>query len=265
MILLKTPDEIEKLRIAGRWAARLLRDLGHMVRPGLRIVELNEYADRFLKEHGLEPVFKGYRPSFATTPFPGHICVSVNEEVVHGIPTRNRVLQAGDVVSIDVGVRYDGYVGDTAATFPVGPVAPDRERLIRVTREALRRAIRVARAGARLGDIGHTIAHYVEEEEGLEVVRQYVGHGVGREMHEDPAVPNYGRPGRGMILKPGLVIAIEPMVVLGKAATRVLDDGWTVVTRDGSCAAHFEHTIAITEEKTIILTDPNGPSAVDGL
>lgn len=257
LIILKTPEEIEIMREAGRYAGRLLRELGSLIEPGLDIRELDAYADEYLRRHGLGEVFKGYKPGFSDRPFPGHICISMNHEVVHGLPNRPIRLKEGDIISIDVGVRYRGYVGDTARTFPVGEVSEARKRLIAVAQEALRRGIQAARAGNRLGDIGHAIQHYVEVEEGLQVVRKYVGHGVGRSMHEDPSVPNYGEPGKGLLLRPGLVIAIEPMVVLGSARTKVLDDGWTVVTVDGSDAAHFEHTVAILEDRTIILTDPD--------
>ncbi len=255
LIILKGPEEIAVMREAGRYAGRLLDELGELIEPGLDIRELDAHADRFIRKHGLGEVFKGYKPGFSDRPFPGHICISINHEVVHGLPNRAIRLKEGDIVSIDVGVRYRGYVGDTARTYAVGEVSTERRRLIAVTREALRRGIAAARAGNRLGDIGHAIQHYVEEEEGLEVVRKYVGHGVGRSMHEDPSVPNYGEPGRGLLLRAGLVIAIEPMVVLGSSRTKVLEDGWTVVTVDGSDAAHFEHTVAILEDKTIILTD----------
>ncbi len=255
MITLKTKNEIEILKKAGYWAGRLLYELGQLIRPSLDISELDAYADGFIKQHNLQTVFKGYKPSFSSRPYPSHICVSINEELVHGIPKKGRILKEGDIVSIDVGVRYQGYVGDTAATFPVGKISSDAQKLIDVTREALYRAIKSARAGNRLGDIGHAIESFVEKENGFRVIRTYVGHGVGRDMHEDPAVPNYGKPGKGMRLMPGLVIAIEPMVVLGSPDTFVASDGWTVITRDRKLCAHFEHTIAILEKTTIILTE----------
>lgn len=256
-ITLKTPEELRRLREAGRLTGQLLRLLGVAVQPGLPVYELDELADAFLREHGAETVFRGYQPDFADTPFPGHICVSINEEVVHGLPNRKRRLREGDIVSIDVGVRWDGYVGDAAATFPVGSVDPVHGRLIAVTREALARGIAQARPGHHIGAIGHAIETWVEHENGLRVIREYVGHGVGRHLHEDPVVPNYGVPHQGLRLRPGLVIAIEPMVVTGSGETEVLPDGWTVVTRDGSFAAHFEHTVAITDRGPWILTNPD--------
>lgn len=257
MIFLKTSDEIAIMREAGRWVARLIRDLGTMVEPGLDIRELDAYAGEFIRKNGLGEVFRGYQPHFVDRPFPGHICISVNHEVVHGLPNRALRLKEGDIISIDAGVRYRGYVGDMARTFPVGHISEDLHRLIQVTESALRKGIESARAGARLGDIGFAIQHYVEKVEGLQVVRQYVGHGVGKSMHEEPSVPNFGEPGKGMVLKPGLVIAIEPMVVMGSAKTEVEEDGWTVVTIDGSYAAHFEDTVAILDDHTMILTNPD--------
>lgn len=256
MITLKSAEELRKMRQAGLLTGQLLRALGELIAPGVPVYELDEFAHEFITSHRAGTVFKGYHPGFAPTPFPGHICVSINEEVVHGLPNRKRRLRAGDIVSIDVGVRLNGFVGDCAATFPVGEIAPEHRRLIEVTRTALYRGIEQARVGHHIGAIGAAIEDWVERVNGLRVVREYVGHGVGRQLHEDPVVPNYGPANRGIRLRPGLVIAIEPMVVLGSSETEVLPDGWTVVTKDRQYAAHFEHTIAITERGPWILTHP---------
>lgn len=245
MIIPKTREEIAILREAGRIAAQCLAMLGAMVRPGVTTAELDSAAERFIREKGALPTFKGYLG------FPASICTSVNNVVVHGIPGP-RKLKEGDIVSIDVGATYGGYVGDTAATFPVGQVSPEAEKLIRVTAESLERGIRAARPGGTVGDIGFAIESYVRSF-GFSVVREYVGHGVGRSMHEDPPVPNYGRPGEGPVLREGYVLAIEPMVNVGSGDVITYPD-LTVVTKDGGLSAHFEHTVAITSEGPVILT-----------
>jgi methionyl aminopeptidase len=246
MIIRKSKAEIEKMRAAGQIVAAVLRELQAMVRPGITTKELDQAAERLIRDAGAIPTFKGYRG------FPASICTSVNEEVVHGIPG-NRKLKEGDIVGIDCGATYQGYVGDAAVTVPVGRVNPELERLIETARTALDRAIEKCTVGNRLGDVSYAVQSYVEPL-GYSVVRNYCGHGIGRQMHEDPQVPNYGRPGTGPRLREGLVIAIEPMVNMGNYDVEVLSDGWTVVTLDRLPSAHFEHTVAITEDGPQILT-----------
>jgi methionyl aminopeptidase len=247
-VILKSREEINIMREAGRHAAEVLQILVEAVRPGQNVLELDRIVRREYKRRGVTPTFLGYQG------YPATVCVSINDQIVHGIP-RNRELKEGDVVSIDLGATYRGFVGDTAVTVACGKVSPEAERLIKVTEEALRRGIAAAQPGASIGDIGYAIQSYVESQ-GMSVVREYVGHGVGRAMHEEPQVPNYGRPGTGKQLRPGMVIAIEPMVNLGDWRTRKDSDGWTIWTADGSLSAHFEHTIAITEDGPEILTLP---------
>ncbi len=247
MIVIKSPREIELMREAGRIVALTLAALAERVREGITTAQLEEWAEEIIRKHGGIPSFKGYRG------YPASICVSVNEEVVHGIPSRKRVLKEGDVVSIDVGVIYKGYHGDAAVTGGVGQVTEEARKLIEVARGALESAISAARAGNRLGDISWAIQNYAESN-GFNVVREYTGHGIGRYMHEDPQVPNVGVPGKGPLLRPGMTLALEPMVVAGSWEVEVLQDGWTVVTKDRSLAAHFEHTIAITDGEAEILT-----------
>lgn len=246
MIELKNAEQIKKMRKAGQMVARVLQEMQHMIEPGITPARLNQVAEKKIRLLGGVPAFLGYRG------FPASICVSVNEEVVHGIPGITR-LQEGDIVSIDVGVIYRGYFGDAAATFPVGKISPEAQRLIEVTRNSLERAITRARPGNFLSDISHAVQSYVEEN-GFSVVRSYAGHGIGREMHEEPQVPNYGTPGRGPRLQEGMVLAIEPMVNLGTWEVEVLPDRWTVVTRDRCLSAHFEHTVAIGANDPAVLT-----------
>lgn len=245
-MLLKSPAEIEVMREAGRITASALRVVGEAVAPGVTTAQLDDIAAEHIRNEGGKPAFLGYRG------FPATLCVSVNDEVVHGIPGKRR-LREGDIVSVDCGVIVDGYYGDAAMTFPVGQVSDQARRLMDVTREALDAAIARCRPGMRLGDVGNAVQTVVERA-GFSVVREYVGHGIGRSMHEEPQVPNFGRAGTGVTLKPGTVLAIEPMVNAGGYAVRSLDDGWTVVTADGSLSAHFEHTVAITEDGPSILT-----------
>jgi len=245
-IVIKSPHEIQLMRRAGQIVAEVLEVLQAAVRPGLTTGELDQLADQQIRARGAIPSFKGYRG------FPASLCVAVNEEIVHGIPGR-RVLRPGDIVSLDVGAIYKGYQGDAAVTVPVGYIPPAVQRLLDVTRESLAAAIVVARPGNRLGDISWAIQHCAEAA-GLGVVREYGGHGIGRQLHEDPHIPNVGTPGRGPRLRRGMTLALEPMLVLGQAQTRVLADNWTVVTSDGALAAHFEHTIAITNGEAEILT-----------
>jgi methionyl aminopeptidase len=246
--VLKSDRELALMREAGRIVAETLARLEKMVQPGITTKELDQAAENYILKRGAYPSFKGYRG------FPASICASVNQEVVHGLPGL-RKLAEGDIISIDIGAEFQGYHGDAAITVPVGRVTPEVERLLRVTREALWLGIEQARAGRRLSDISHAIQSHVERN-GFSVVREFVGHGIGRTMHEEPQVPNYGRPGRGPRLVPGMTLAIEPMVNLGGPEVTVLADGWTVVTRDGSYSAHFEHTVAVTKEGPQVLTLP---------
>ena len=248
MITIKSDEEIEIMREAGRITAQVLQRLVEAVKPGVVEKELDKIVRKEYAKRGVVPTFLGYHG------YPATVCVSINEELVHGIPG-DRVIQEGDIVSIDLGATYKGYVGDTAVTLGVGRIKPEAQRLIDVTREALWRGIRAARAGVRLGAVSSAIGAYIESE-GFGVVREYVGHGVGREMHEEPQVPNFGPPDRGPILRKGMVLALEPMVTLGDWRTKKHADGWTVSTLDGSLCAHFEHTIAITAGEAEVLTLP---------
>lgn len=248
LVALKTPQQIAVMRRAGRVVAAVLRVVGEAVRPGVTTAELDAIAARELARHEAIPNFLGYHG------YPAVICTSINEEVVHGIPSRKRVLQEGDIVGIDAGAIVGGWHADAAITLPVGRISPEAAQLIRVTEEALRRAIAETRLGKRLGDIGAAVQQLAEQE-GYSVVRQYGGHGIGRAMHEEaPFVPNWGEADRGLPIREGLTIAIEPMVNAGGAETRVLGDGWTVVTADGSLSAHFEHTVAVNAHGPEILT-----------
>lgn len=246
MIIGKSQKEIDKMRASGQLVGQVLRELRAMVRPGLTTIEVDATAEKMIRDAGGYPTFKGYNG------FPFSICASVNEQVVHGFPSSYE-LQEGDIFSIDVGVTLDGFVGDTAATIPVGAVTEDRLKLIRVTEECLQLAIEQCRAGNHLGDIGWAVQSHAETH-GYSVVRDYVGHGIGRRMHEDPQIPNYGKPGKGPKIKKGYVFAVEPMINLGVPQTKTLKDGWTVVTIDGQPSAHAEHTIAITEQGPEVLT-----------
>ena len=246
MIIIKTAEDLARMRVSGRMAAEVLDAVSRKVSPGVRTLELDEYAKELMEGFGAKSAFFGYRG------YPGQICVSVNEEVVHGIPGSRRI-QMGDVVSIDVGVVYEGFVGDTATTVMVGVVDPEVVRLAHVGRKALETAVEKAVAGTRLSDVSHAI-QLVVEGAGFSVVRDFVGHGVGRSMHEDPQVPNFGPPGRGPKLKAGMTIALEPMVNMGGHEVEVLSDGWTVVTKDRRPSVHFEHSIAVGEGVAEILT-----------
>ena len=241
MITIKSPREIETMAAAGRLVAQTLALVARQARPGVSTEQLDRAAEDFIRSHpGARPSFKGLYD------FPATLCTSINQEVVHGIPSSRRVLKEGDVLSVDVGVWLDGLHADSAATFPVGKVSPEAERLLAVTQEALAAGVAQARAGNHVGDIGHAVQR-VAEGAGYSVVRELVGHGIGSAFHEDPQVPNYGKPKRGPRLMPGMTLAIEPMVNVGGADIRTLDDKWTVVTEDGSLSAHFEHTVAILD------------------
>lgn len=247
MIIRKSASEIEVMREAGRVSARALRLVGEAVAAGISTAELDAIAEAAIREDGGVPAFLGYGG------FPKTLCTSLNSQVVHGIPSRGVVLREGDIISVDVGAIIEGYYGDTARTFPVGDIGEAAEKLLSVTEASLFAGIGQAKAGNHLFDIGHAV-QTVAEDAGFAVVREYVGHGIGRAMHEDPNVPNYGQPGKGVLLEVGMVLAIEPMVNACGAAVESLPDGWTVVTLDGSLSAHFEHTVAITEDGPSVLT-----------
>jgi methionyl aminopeptidase len=246
VIIRKTPEEIERIAAAGDILVRTLRLVEGKIRPGVTTRELDEAAERFIRSQGAEPAFKGYRG------FPGSICTSPNSMVVHGIPG-GYAMERGDLISVDVGVVLDGWVADAARTFPVGHVTPVAHKLLAVTERSLVAGTDQARAGNRLGDISHAIQEVVESE-GLSIVRSLVGHGIGRDMHEDPQIPNFGEPGRGPLLEEGMVLAIEPMTTAGRHAVRMGADGWAIFSQDGSLAAHFEFTVAITPEGPRVLT-----------
>jgi methionyl aminopeptidase len=248
MIILKSPDEIEKIRAANKIVARALESLKEMIRPGMTTADLDRKAEEIIRSSGARPAFKGYRG------FPASLCVSLNDEVVHGIPGKRR-LKDGDIVSLDLGAELNGYYGDAAITVPVGSVSAEAEKLMEVTREALYKGIAQMREGNHLSDISHAVQTHAEAA-GFSVVTDFVGHGVGTSPHEDPQVPNYGKPGSGPILKRGMVLAIEPMINAGSSAVEVLEDEWTVVTCDGRLSAHFEHSVAITAA---------GPDVLSGL
>ena len=251
MIIRKSPAEIEAMREAGRVSAKVLREVGALVKPGVTTAELDEFAETLIRLEGGIPAFKGYGG------FPGSICASVNDQIVHGIPSAKVVLKEGDIISIDTGAIVDGWVGDNAWTYAVGTVSPEKKRLLEVTEKCLWAGLDAARPGNRLGDIGHAVQS-VAEAAGFGVVREYVGHGIGRDMHEDPNVPIYGRKHSGIRLETGMVLAIERMINAGTHKTRQMPDGWLVCTRDGRPSAHFEKTVAVTEEGPVILTAEEG-------
>jgi methionyl aminopeptidase len=254
-IPIKTRSEISKMREANRHVAEILLELRAMVEPGITTGDLNRYAEKAITERGVESSFKGYDPH-GLPKYPAVVCVSVNDEIVHGIPA-GRVLEEGDIVSLDFGVSVDGFHGDSAITVPVGKVSDETQKLLDVTSESLCLAIETMRTGKRLSDIGHVVQKHAEAE-GYSVVRVFAGHGIGRKLHEPPWIPNYGAPNRGPRLMQGMVFAIEPMVNVGGPGVRMLDDEWTAVTADGSLSAHFEHTILITEDGPEVLTRVSG-------
>lgn len=249
MISLKNSREIKIMKKCNEIVAYARQAVAEMIEPGVTTLELDQKAEAIICQHGGKPAFKGYRG------FPATICASINHEVVHGIPGK-RKLKKGDVIGIDMGVIYEGYYGDSAATFPVGEVSKSALRLLKITQESLYKGIQAAQPGGRLNDIGSAVQEYVEEA-GYSVVREFVGHGIGEALHEDPQVPNFGVKGTGIKLQPGMVLAIEPMVNEGKPEVRILDDGWTAVTVDGKLSAHFEHSVAITESGPVILSELN--------
>ncbi|MBR1657298.1 MAG: type I methionyl aminopeptidase [Synergistaceae bacterium] len=253
MIKLKTPEELKLMRIAGRVTAEVLDIMREAVRPGISTGELDRLAEEHIRRNNGIPAFKNYRPMPEMTPFPGTICASVNEEVVHGIPSFDRILEEGDIISVDVGAYVNGYCGDAACTYPVGAISRERQKLLEVTEDSLNRAISAALKGNTLGDIGHAVEGYVKPL-GFGIVRDYTGHGIGRKMHEAPQIPNYGKAGQGMTLKAGMTIAIEPMIMSGREKVKTAANGWTVLTADGSDAAHFERSVAILDDGPEILT-----------
>ena len=247
MIVLKTARELALMQEACRISAAALRVAGEAVKPGVSTFEIDRVAEAYIRKQGAVPNFKGLYG------FPASACISVNDEVIHGIPSKKRILKEGDIVSIDLGAKINGFNGDNAATFPVGKISEEAQALLDATRESLYEGIKMAVVGNKIGDIASAVQTYCESR-GYGVVREYTGHGVGKELHEDPAVPNYGKAGRGVRLTAGMTIAIEPMINQGTAAIKVLPDGWTVKTRDAKLSAHFEHTVAITPDGPVILT-----------
>jgi methionyl aminopeptidase len=246
VIVCKSPAELDKMRAANQLVADVLAHLATMVAPGVTTLDLDIEAEKRVRAAGAEPAFKGYRG------YPCTLCASVNEQVVHGIPS-NRPLVEGDIISLDMGVKLNGFYGDSAVTVPVGRVAPEVAALLRVTEESLQKAIEQVKLGGRVSDIGHAVQQHVEAS-GFSVVREFVGHGIGAALHEEPQIANYGQPGRGPRLAEGMTLAIEPMVNMGKPGVKVLGDGWTAVTKDGSLSAHFEHTVAVTKDGPLVLT-----------
>jgi len=251
MIVLKSDREIGLMRRGGHILADVVQLIRDMVKPGMSTLEVDEEVESFIRQQGAVPAFKGYRG------FPATVCISINEEVVHGIPSAHRRMKEGDIVGFDLGCIVEGYYADCAVTLPLGEIPPRVQKLLDVTRESLEEAIAECRPGRRLSDVSHAVQRHVEPH-GFGIVRTFVGHGIGRALHEEPQVPNFGDPGRGPMLKPGMVIAIEPMVTLGSHDVKILEDGWTAVTRDGSLAAHFEHTVAVTEDGPEVLTSKTG-------
>lgn len=247
MILVKSPQEIEVMRRAGRVVGRFFEEVRRLILPGVSTWDLEDFADRFIARNGVRSAFKGYMG------YPAHLCASINEEVVHGIPSKDRIVREGDILSIDFGIVREGFYGDSAMTFPVGAVNGVSSRLLAATERSLAAGIGKVRPGNRLGDVSAAVQEAVESE-GFSVVRDFVGHGIGRSLHEDPQIPNFGKPGVGPKLMPGMTLAIEPMVNAGGWSVEVLADGWTVVTRDRSRSAHFEHTVAVTEDGCQILS-----------
>jgi len=253
MIKLKTEAELVKMRKAGSIVTDVLDMLREIVKPGISTGELDSAVSELIEKEGAIPAFKGYKPAHILSPFPGVICTSVNSEIVHGIPSKERILFEGDILSVDVGVRWQGYYGDAACTYPVGVISESRTRLLEVTLECLNRAVTSAREGNTLGDIGHAVESHALAH-GYGIVRDYTGHGLGEKLHEAPQIPNYGKPHRGISLKSGMTLAIEPMLMAGGEEVIVGADNWVVLTADGSDAAHFERSVVITEHETEILT-----------
>lgn len=261
MIFLKTEDEIELMRAANLLVADTLAEIAKVIRPGVTTKQLDHLAEEYIRDHGAVPTFKGFPNPYGGS-FPASICASVNDEVVHGIPN-DRPLKDGDIVSVDCGTLLEGYNGDSCYTFCVGEVSAEVKRLLKVTKESLYAGIKAALSGKRIGDIGYTIQRHCESN-GYGVVKEFVGHGIGKAMHEEPAVPNYGRKGSGVLIKDGLCIAIEPMITLGSPDIMMMPDRWTIKTRDGKWAAHFEHTIAVHQGRADILSSFDEIEKVEG-
>lgn len=250
MIVLKNKKELSIMREAGKISARALKLAGEAVEPGVSTKQIDDIVRKYIISQGARPSFLGYNN------YPASACISLNSEVIHGIPSSSRILKSGDIVSIDVGAEFNNYHGDNAWTFACGDISKENQDLLNITRESLYQAIKISHVNNRIGDISHSIEQYVEQR-GYSVVRDFVGHGIGTHLHEEPSVPNYGKPGHGARLCAGMTIAIEPMINIGTHEVKILDDDWTVVTRDNKNSAHFEHTIAITENGPVILTDPS--------
>ena len=247
MIIIKSDHEVEMMKIPAKLTAEILRDLEGFIKPGISTFDIDQFIEKRILEGGMKPAFKGYGG------FPGCACVSPNEVVVHGIPSKNVILKEGDIVSVDAGAIYKGWYSDMARTYPVGKISEDAERLITATRESFFEGLKYCKPGNYLSDVSHAIQKRIEAD-GFAVIRDYVGHGLGQSLHEDPAVPNYGRPGRGLKLKKGMVLAIEPMVGMGTYEVEVLADEWTAVTCDGRYAAHYENTVVITDDEPLVIT-----------
>ncbi len=254
MVTIKSQKEIEKMREACKLTGFVYQEIEKYIKPGITTADLDHFAEKIIRSHGGIPAQKGY-PSGEkdVPPFPGTLCISINDEIIHGIPSNRRVIHDGDVVSVDLVVYKNGFNGDAARTYIVGQATPEKTRLVDITKQAFFEGIKYAVKGNRVGDISHAIGEFVQKS-GFNVVREFQGHGIGEEMHEDPGIPNYGKAGRGVRLEPGMTLAIEPMVMIGKPNICVLDDGWTIVTEDESLAAHYENTILITEKEPEILT-----------
>ena len=254
MVTIKSKREIDLMREACKVVALTYKELEEKIKPGMSTLELDQIAEKKMRSLGATPAEKGYDIGIrGVPPFPASICVSINDEVIHGIPSKNRIIKEGDLVSVDTVALKDGFNGDAARTFIVGKASKEAERLVKVTKQAFFEGIKFAKAGNRIGDVCHAIGEYVHSQ-GFSVVKEFQGHGIGKEMHEDPGIPNYGKAGRGIRLEPGMTLAIEPMVIQGKPNILELDDGWTIITEDGSLAAHYENTILITEKEPEILT-----------
>ena len=254
MVTIKSKKEIELMREACKVVALTYKELEKHIKPGISTFELDQIAEKTMRDLGAIPAEKGYDPGIRGIPkFPASICVSINDEVIHGIPSSKRIIQDGDIVSIDLVSLKNGFHGDAARTYLVGNVSKDAKRLVEVTKQAFFEGIKYAKSGNRIGDVCHAIGEYVHSQ-GFSVVREFQGHGIGKEMHEDPGIPNYGKAGRGIRLEPGMTLAIEPMVIQGKPNILELEDGWTIITEDGSMAAHYENTILITEKEPEMLT-----------
>ena len=254
MVTIKSQNEIEKMKEACRVTALVYEEIEKYIKPGITTMDLDNFAEKIIREHNGIPAQKGY-PSGekGVSAFPGTLCISINDEIIHGIPSKRTIIKDGDVVSVDLVVYKNGFHGDAARTYIVGKTLPEKQRLVDITEQAFFEGIKYAVKGNRVGDISHAIGEFVEKN-GYNVVREFQGHGIGEEMHEDPGIPNYGKAGRGVRLEPGMTLAIEPMVMVGSPDICVLDDGWTIVTEDGSLAAHYENTILITEKEPEVLT-----------